>query len=468
MATLEQHAEVRKLLANLGREVAKFVSQSSNTIAAEALLAATISLDPRQAMTVKMFRRPPQSREIDIVGLAVLSSLFRFSVLSARDIYVRARVLLRHGMLFAAVKQLQKLLSDEAFSQKSGSLISAALARASDSAERSELIVNLATSFPSVVGLSVLRDLDDLDKATADPKPEDHHAIPSALRAYGSYREALRSQRLGKYAAERVGLNSSLSRLIDECKLGISWQLGFLEGLSERLSQLGDAPAYERSLLLRLLYADSAQVVDDVLQRLAELGAPRVSASSRVHGAPLVLISQLQRSGGSLLAQLFDGHPDLLTMPHELRLNDPKWVWPEFDPKDAPLDLFVRFMNDRYTYFALKGYSKPDGNPAASKEVHPFLLDYPKFVATYARLASMLGSNAAKRDVLNVFFSSFSEGWTDNATPAAPFERVVAFTPRSNMQLESVAHFSRLSGRTFRYHRSRPSKLVCLRKEARP
>jgi len=34
--------------------------------------------------------------------------------------------------------------------------------------------------------------------------------------------------------------------------------------------------------------------------------------------SPLVLISQIQRSGGSLLSQLFDGHPEVHAHPHEL------------------------------------------------------------------------------------------------------------------------------------------------------
>ena len=34
--------------------------------------------------------------------------------------------------------------------------------------------------------------------------------------------------------------------------------------------------------------------------------------------SPLALISQIQRSGGSLLSQLFDGHPEIHAHPHEL------------------------------------------------------------------------------------------------------------------------------------------------------
>ena len=36
---------------------------------------------------------------------------------------------------------------------------------------------------------------------------------------------------------------------------------------------------------------------------------------------PLVLVSQIQRSGGTLLSQLFDGHPECHAHPHELKIG---------------------------------------------------------------------------------------------------------------------------------------------------
>ena len=40
--------------------------------------------------------------------------------------------------------------------------------------------------------------------------------------------------------------------------------------------------------------------------------------------SPLALISEIQRSGGSLLSQLFDGHPQVHAHPHELKIGYPK------------------------------------------------------------------------------------------------------------------------------------------------
>ena len=41
----------------------------------------------------------------------------------------------------------------------------------------------------------------------------------------------------------------------------------------------------------------------------------------------LILIAQIQRSGGTLLSQLFDNHSELFNYPSELILKEPKWDW---------------------------------------------------------------------------------------------------------------------------------------------
>ena len=45
--------------------------------------------------------------------------------------------------------------------------------------------------------------------------------------------------------------------------------------------------------------------------------------------SPLTLISQVRGCGGSLLSQLFDGHPELHVHPPELMIGYPeKHIWP--------------------------------------------------------------------------------------------------------------------------------------------
>ena len=52
--------------------------------------------------------------------------------------------------------------------------------------------------------------------------------------------------------------------------------------------------------------------------------------------SPLVLISQTQRSGGTLMTTLLDGHPELHVHPYELHIGHPtKGDWPTFGLDDG-------------------------------------------------------------------------------------------------------------------------------------
>ena len=63
--------------------------------------------------------------------------------------------------------------------------------------------------------------------------------------------------------------------------------------------------------------------------------------------SPLALISQIQGSGGSLLSQLFDGHPEIHAHPHELMIGYPKkHLWPRIDLNDRPERWFEILFED--------------------------------------------------------------------------------------------------------------------------
>ena len=63
--------------------------------------------------------------------------------------------------------------------------------------------------------------------------------------------------------------------------------------------------------------------------------------------SPLVLISQIQRSGGSMLSQLFDGHPEVHAHPHELKFGYPrKYDWPPIELVDHPERWFEILFED--------------------------------------------------------------------------------------------------------------------------
>ena len=74
---------------------------------------------------------------------------------------------------------------------------------------------------------------------------------------------------------------------------------------------------------------------------------------------PLALISQIQRSGGSMLSQLFDGHPQVHAHPHELKFGFPKkYFWPPIDLSDHPDRWFEILFEEIVVRHFRYGYKK--------------------------------------------------------------------------------------------------------------
>jgi len=67
----------------------------------------------------------------------------------------------------------------------------------------------------------------------------------------------------------------------------------------------------------------------DELDEYRQLGRVRTDHVVRVR-EPMVLVSQIQRSGGTLLSRLFDGHPECHAHPYELKIGH-KARWPKLD-----------------------------------------------------------------------------------------------------------------------------------------
>jgi hypothetical protein len=88
--------------------------------------------------------------------------------------------------------------------------------------------------------------------------------------------------------------------------------------------------------------------------------------------SPLVLISQIQRSGGSLLSQLFDGHPEIHPHPHELMIGyKKKHVWPRIDLKENPERWFRVLFENMVIKHTIEGYKKGKED----KESFPFIFN---------------------------------------------------------------------------------------------
>jgi hypothetical protein len=86
--------------------------------------------------------------------------------------------------------------------------------------------------------------------------------------------------------------------------------------------------------------------------------------------SPLALISEIQDSGGTLLSQLFDGHPELHAHPHELMIGYPEeHIWPRIDLSDGPEGWFEVLFEDIVSEYNREGYKKEKED----KETFPFV-----------------------------------------------------------------------------------------------
>jgi hypothetical protein len=153
--------------------------------------------------------------------------------------------------------------------------------------------------------------------------------------------------------------------------------------------------------------------------------------------APLALISQIQRSGGSLLSQLFDGHPQLHAHPHELKIGFPKkHIWPVLDPGDPPRRWFeLLFEDDILTHFR-QGYEK------GQRDGQTFAFILPPALQRRLFLDELGGRRRpAVREILNAYMSAYFGAWINNANAVGEKKYVTAFTPRLAARPESLRGF---------------------------
>ena len=153
--------------------------------------------------------------------------------------------------------------------------------------------------------------------------------------------------------------------------------------------------------------------------------------------APLALISQVQRSGGTLLSQLFDGHPELHAHPHELKIGYPtKYTWPQVNLEEKPNRwLEILFEHSVLNHFR-KGYKKQKNLdeafyllflPSLQKEIFLHYLDSVESITL--------------RDVFDAYMTSYFNAWLNNQNSSGHKKFVTAFTARLAMRKNNMESF---------------------------
>lgn len=147
----------------------------------------------------------------------------------------------------------------------------------------------------------------------------------------------------------------------------------------------------------------------------------------------LVLISQIQRSGGSLLSQLFDGHSKILAYPSELILTDPKWDW-------TKKFIFYCFKQQNIKKYSLnKNYNKPGSIKWNKKYYFNFNLF----------LQKKIFDEIKKKDLrlnFDAYFTSFFNSYLNYKDKKKFNDKkiITAFLPRLNFKKKNIKIFFQL------------------------
>jgi hypothetical protein len=146
---------------------------------------------------------------------------------------------------------------------------------------------------------------------------------------------------------------------------------------------------------------------------------------------PLVLISQIQRSGGTLLSQLFDGSKKNISYPSELTLTNPK------QDLEKPKNYYC-YKNHQLRYNAESGkYNKQSS--VAWDETYDFKFNLAKQKAIFDMFSAV-----DERDNMNSYFTSFYNSFDNFYLSSADLKNInfiFAFIPRLIMSLVSVRYF---------------------------
>ena len=179
---------------------------------------------------------------------------------------------------------------------------------------------------------------------------------------------------------------------------------------------------------------------EDEIEELNQLYQMRLKHIINID-QPLILISQIQRSGGTLLNQLFDGHHECHTHPHELYIGYPnKFNWPDLKLSDDPEIWFRSLLEKPTIELSREGYTKYSREMDVNPDVFPFLF-LPSFQRNIFHSLVTTIDIKSQRNILNCYMTAYFNAWMDNQQFYGSKKYVVAFTPRVNMHKNSLERF---------------------------
>lgn len=130
----------------------------------------------------------------------------------------------------------------------------------------------------------------------------------------------------------------------------------------------------------------------------------QVNQFSRKMDQPFVLITQTQRSGGTLLSQLFDGHPEIAVHPHQTNIGYPENnQWEHIAYSENKFLKFFKLAEYSSYKLAREGFSKSIYGHRKNKFLFSLKIQKEIFFKFYKK-----GSG---RELLNAYFTSYFNAW---------------------------------------------------------
>jgi hypothetical protein len=139
---------------------------------------------------------------------------------------------------------------------------------------------------------------------------------------------------------------------------------------------------------------------------------------------PLVLITQAQRSGGTLLQRLLDGHPQCHVFPFQFRGIDAAVKLGLSDPAAAWDVLHDAKLVDRFR----RGHRQRKHEVLQDESVFPFTLPPDLQRAIYDACVTRV-DRIGTRSLIECYLTAFFNAWLDYVNLRGPKRWVVAFEP---------------------------------------
>lgn len=183
-------------------------------------------------------------------------------------------------------------------------------------------------------------------------------------------------------------------------------------------------------------------VLQNYLGRRPPAGDDKIVRHLRAHveaagpiACPLILISQISRSGGTWLSQLFDHHPQIWAHPGALKIFYPdNWTWPDLSAaRDAAEVWNVLRYEKIEKVFGSGGF----------RQGTPMMFDAAAQRALFLALAAARAPSA-DREWIDLYFTSFFYAWLDYQRKYGEKRYVTGFASILSRYPETMAGFRKV------------------------